>query len=325
MYRTILQGLKDQKLSQDVYTIFDQIRSRELIPAIYNIVLETCLETFDLEKFKQVWGWLEKDPNCNANALSFKIALSMYISVVDIPSAEGVVKTMAGMAMQPTPQQYAQLIQISLDSRNYKSCLVFIGLLRKSKTTIDVSSILEPYLTELEGQVLKLGDAKEYSLVRDVYVELFKTRVPSEKVLVVVMVAYTKAKDLVGVVKVWNRLSKQYKPNSKSIKVLLEACSTLGHEKTALAIHNMIINEKLELDQECYRVLLGLLARHTDCERVPGVLIDVENAGLKLDVSMWKVLKEGIDGRRDGGRFKAMERVVQFVQECFPEMMMLED
>jgi pentatricopeptide repeat protein len=312
------------ELMQDVYVVFDQIRSRELIPAIYNIVLETCYDQFDLSKFKRVWEALERDPNCKPNALSYKIALNMYISTRDIVCAEQIVKRMQLIHMEPTEDQYAQLVQITIESRNYTACLQFIGLLKKSKTKIDISIILEPHLVGLETQILKLkNDPSQYGLIKDVFQELFKTKVPSEQVLVVVMKAFKQAKDLVGVVKIWNRLYKQYpNPQPSSTSELLHACLELGQEKTTVAIHNLLIKGELKLNLQGYKLLLELLCKHTGCERVPELLIDIYNAGHRLDPPLWSIIKTNLEGRNDKRRFAALEKITQFVQEIFPEMMM---
>jgi pentatricopeptide repeat protein len=357
MYRTILQGLRDSKRKEDALIVFDQIATRsDLIPAIYNIVLQACLEHYDLDNFNQIWSQLTRDPNCKPNVISYQLALDMYISVKDATNAVSIVERMQRERMYPSKEQLVQLISNCIKSRDFKRALWFMSLekadpktrnpqtlgKKKIPQTNFLESVVKDHMHDLENAIVKMDD---WHLVREVYMLLFSptennssTHVAKERTLSQFMTAFTKGNDLVRVVKVWNTLLTHYpSPHPKSTCALLDACYLLGQKKTTNAIYSLWQKQGWILDKEGYETLLKMLTRFTNCEAVPGLIIDMRNRNIDTSTT-WDAIEEGFEKRKrdvsasrvgrnvDWNEYKAAQgKVYQFIEECFPEIIRIKE
>lgn len=340
MYKNLLQGLSDCNSSEQVYMLFEEIKSKKLMTAIYNIVLKTAMDELNLEKFKSIWKCLELSESI-PNEISYTLAFEMYTRVRKIKDAKSVLLKLHEMQYSIDKELIFDLISGAIQLKMYEDAAQIISLQRKSKLLSDpaISLLLAPHKKEFQSLINSLGkelkekmliDTVEISricyLIIDIYKEIENLAAEQpEALLIVVMDAFRITKDLVSLIIVWNKLEKLFpNPNPNSIACLLKASLELGHAKTGLAVRKLLSTKNYTYNLECYHHLLSICIKYTDGTEVPSIIIDMINNGFEICALTWNIIRTALDLRRAKDPQNALEvhqEVYNFFQENFPEIM----
>ncbi len=343
MYRTALEISSQARDEDKVYVIYDLMKGMKLSAPIYNTVLKTAKESFNLEVFRSVWKDLLKDGNCSPNEVSFMHALEMHTLLKNIDEAKAICHEMLAHKMYLPIEQTLILIQCTIQARRYIDAAEIINWIRKSPSGKgkDLSALLSPHLDGFKDLVGRLSQKtfvnpeeqrKRDLMVIDIYLEVFqKASLHDEKIYRLVMDAYSNVKNLVGVVRIWSTLETQFpNPLPESLESLLKASLKLGQEKTALAIIKMVNeSEKLTLNRVGYECMLGLAAKFTDGRSLPSLVLDMMNSDIPVDGKTWllirktfieRKIREGSMGSSVPGD-EAYKYVLDFINENFPQLL----
>lgn len=200
-----------------------------------------------------------------------------------------------------------------------------------------------PSLRDKERNCLLVLDVYKYLLL-----PLYPTLKPSDNVYIAVMGAFTVVKDLIGVVRTWSLVEREYNEkgapvSAELLDMLLKAAVELGSRKTAVALLKMVLDQdvvekqrvqrkKYLVSPDGYESFLVLAAKFTDGRGIPSLLLDLEK-NRQLDGRVWRLINCAFQERKlQCGHDKlalketldAMAYVDGFIEEFYPEMIELD-
>ena len=349
LYKVLLNALVEHKRPKDVYSIYkhlEETTSLALDEHILKAMLSACGMALDLQTMVSVWSRAKAQLGpANIAANTYLVVLSSFIKCHDVQSALDTCFEMVSHGYEPGTEEMLGLLAICTESRDFEGAAKIMNIMRLSLRShgTSIKGIVRRYSTEFEGLIRTLAQTddskfqhslddpdKETTIKANVsrseiaialYKELIAANViPSEETLRMAMDTHRKRGDLIGVVKVWTTITQNIpKPSPESAALLIRAASELGQHRMALAVKNMVENDKIPLNREGMEGMAILCARCGSSDSLISVLVDIISNGHPLTNEMYSRIDSAFLNAVPKDPY-ARKRFHEFVDEQFPEI-----
>ncbi|KAJ3275128.1 hypothetical protein HDV01_001267 [Terramyces sp. JEL0728] len=292
MFRTVLEQLKNDQHFDEFHFLFSQLKQEPILP-IMNIMLDGCVKEFNKEMFDKYWEVLNK--KMKPNQISFTKKIEMGIKSGDFDSS---VKTL--LQMEKTQLKTATILSVlklGLITRKLKDILRLIPMIRQKGDL----KLLQDYSKQFEQVLLNLfKQNQDTKLLLSIYKDLVPD--PSQELLLSVMDAYRKEKNLVQVIKIWSLLKS---PTNQAVQILLRSIDELGKQQTSKTVTRMIKENQYTLDKDSQHYYIKLILKYGSFEEKKDLVLEIKEKEWDFSLQAYQIHDR---------------RLEEFVEEFFPEL-----
>ncbi|KAJ3323573.1 hypothetical protein HDV06_001597 [Boothiomyces sp. JEL0866] len=296
MFRTVLEQLKNDSHFDEFHFLFSQLKFEPILP-IYNIMLDGCIKEFNKEMFTKYWDMLNK--KMKPNQISFTKMIEMGIKSGDFDSCLKTVLQMEKSRLAIKTESLLSVLKLGLISRKLKDILRLIPIIKQKNTNLE---ILKDYAPQFQSLLINLfKQNQDTKLLLSIYKELVPN--PSNELLLLIMDAHRKEKNLVQVIKIWSLVQKD--PDEKAIEILLQSIKELGKEQTSRTVTKMIKDNQYALNSKAQKYYFELVLKYGELQEKKDLIFDIKEKGFEFCLQDFDIKDNQFE---------------LFVEEFFPEL-----